>query len=1297
MSSLTRQLYGPTPSINKFTTPVPIDKGGTGGVTPTEAVVNLGGIALSKANVANGWPRLEADLTLDASLFPVESQGGVTINGPLSLLITNTGLFKITNYDSEHVYTVTADHGFVAQSGDTIYYTAPTTAGEYGFVVDGKVIPVTVSSHFVTQPSVVTPVNTQASISNAVLTDTLYADDRAINDAFGRSVAISTDGSRLAVGAYTRDVSGIADAGQVYIYTRSGSTWVEEATLIASDPTSLSGYGTSLAFNSEGSRLVVGAYTKTVSAIAQAGQVYIYIRSGSTWVLESTLVAADKANSDWFGISVAMDSEGSRLAIGAMGKTVSAVADAGQVYIYTRSGSTWTQEATVSASDKAADDWFGASVALSADGSRLAVGAYKKDVSSVVDAGQVYICSRVGSTWTQTAIISANDKATSDYFGISVALAADGTRLAIGAYSRDISGLTDAGQVYIYTQFESTWVKEYTFTANNNNPNDQFGSSVAFTGDSLELLVGSHNSDSPDVSNCGSVSTYSLEYANQSLLRQPSIVDFTSSPFALSGQYLESTLTASDRTTGDRFGVSVAVTSDGSRMAVGADYKDVSGVTDAGQVYIYVKSGSIWVEEATLSASDRVADDRFGTSVSITSDGTRVAVGSSLKTVSGITAAGKVYIYTRTGSVWTEEATLSAADRAANDLFGFSVALTADGSRLAVGACGRDVSSLIDAGKVYIYVRSGFAWIEESTLTASDKLAYDNFGSSVALTADGSRLVVGAFAKDVSGVTGAGKVYIYTRSGSVWTEESTLSASDKATDDYFGTAVTITADGSRLAVGSQNKDVSGTTDAGKVYMYTRSGSVWTLESTITAPDIASGDKFGESIAFTANGAVLAVGALYKDYTADLYNTGQVYTYLMSYHLGTDWQLATDPGFVNIIDSVTASVDDKLSWQVTDLVEGTDYYVRCRHLGSTYGYSDWSPIHKFTTKDMYIPSIEIGTISASDKAASDVFSSSISFNSDATVMVIGASNKTVGGVANAGKVYTFIRSGSTWIEESIMTADTPTLNDYFGRSVALTGDGTRLAVGTPGRTVSGVTNCGTVFIFTRSGSEWVFESSLAASDKAANDSFGISCSMDHTGYRLAVGAHNSTITGTANAGKVYVYTRSGSNWVSEAILTAYDKASQDYYGVSVSFNKDAVRIAIGSWLKDVSGTVDAGKVYIYTRSGTTWTLEAEVTASDKATNDQFGISLCFDENADILAIGAINKDVSGVTDAGQVYVFTRTGSTYTLHDTISASDKVTGSGFGSAIALDHTASLLAIGCQNKTVSGVTAAGAAYIFK
>ena len=194
-----------------------------------------------------------------------------------------------------------------------------------------------------------------------------------------------------------------------------------------------------------------------------------------------------------------------------------------------------------------------------------------------------------------------------------------------------------------------------------------------------------------------------------------------------------------------------------------------------GAAYVFVKSGNSWTEEQKLVASDGAAGENFGYSVSLAGD--RALVGA----YGSGAARGAAYVFVRNGSAWTEEQKLVASDGAADDAFGWSVSLAGD--RALVGAPGNDG----DRGAAYVFVRSGSAWTEEQKLVANDGVAFDNFGNAVSLAGD--RALVGAYWNDDF----RGAAYVFVKSGSSWTAEQKLVASDGAAS-RFGNAVSLAGD-----------------------------------------------------------------------------------------------------------------------------------------------------------------------------------------------------------------------------------------------------------------------------------------------------------------------------------------------------------------------------------------------------------------------------------------------------------------------------------------------------------------------
>ena len=308
------------------------------------------------------------------------------------------------------------------------------------------------------------------------------------------------------------------------------------------------------------------------------------------------------------------------------------------------------------------------------------------------------------------------------------------------------------------------------------------------------------------------------------------------------------TLVASDGAAFDGFGGSVSLSGD--TLAVGVPSDDVGANVNQGSVRVFVRSGSAWTLQSTLTAADGSASDQFGASVSLSGD--TLAVGVPTDAVGANTNQGSVRVFVRSGTVWTAQATVTASDGAAYDGFGRSVSLSGDW--LAVGVQQDDVGGVVDQGSVRVFLRSLAAWGPQATLTASDGAASDRFGVTVSL--DGDTLAVGV-PYDVVGANGSqGSVRVFTRGSAGWTAQATLTASDGASADLFGHSVSLS--GGVLAVGAPYDDVGGIAEQGSVRMFARSGGVWNPQQTLTASDGATADLFGDAVSLS--GDTLAVGA-----------------------------------------------------------------------------------------------------------------------------------------------------------------------------------------------------------------------------------------------------------------------------------------------------------------------------------------------------------------------------------------------------------------------------------------------------
>ncbi len=269
----------------------------------------------------------------------------------------------------------------------------------------------------------------------------------------------------------------------------------------------------------------------------------------------------------------------------------------------------------------------------------------------------------------------------------------------------------------------------------------------------------------------------------------------------------------------------------------------------------------------------------------------------------GCTSSGTVSV---SGNLVASIGYAKASNTGASDWFGITVSLAADGNTLAVGAISEDSNATgIDgdganngasgAGAVYVFTRSGSSWSQQAYIKASNTDVNDWFGRSVSLAADGNTLAVGAIseASNATGIGGnganngaaeAGAVYVFTRSGSSWSQQAYIKASNTDAGDWFGRSVSLAADGNTLAVGAigdsnatgidGNGANNGASDAGAVYVFTRSGSSWFQQAYVKASNTGTGDQFGSSVSLAADGNTLAVGAGGEDSNATGVNGDQ---------------------------------------------------------------------------------------------------------------------------------------------------------------------------------------------------------------------------------------------------------------------------------------------------------------------------------------------------------------------------------------------------------------------------------------
>ncbi len=487
----------------------------------------------------------------------------------------------------------------------------------------------------------------QQSLSNIQLEGLIgyfKASNTEMGDEFGEGVAISGDGNTLVVGAPGED----------------------------SDATGINGD------ESDNSR-------------SNSGAAYVFVRSSTgSWRQQAYLKASDAADDDGFSSrAVTISNDGNTIVVGAPRKDVAAPGgspqgNTGAAYVFVRSSTgSWRQQAFISASNLNANDQFGTAVSVAADGNTLAIGAPSKTVRTIDSMGQsvsratagtayVFVRSSTDSSWSEQAILTAPFVTSFAFFGNAVSMSGDGNTMVVGAdgdqstgtgIGSDESTINDfgTGAAHVFVRSSTgRWSRQEYFKASNAEGTDLFGTAVSMSGDGNTMVVGAPGEDSNATGVDGDQAN------NGSGVNSNSGAAYVFVRSSTGTWTQEAYIKASNTGDGDVFGSVLSMSNDGNAFVVGAPNEDsnatginggeAGGANNAGAVYLFVRSGTTWRQQAYTKASNTGADDAFGDSVSISSDGKTFAVGASGEngSATGINGdqtddsqdnAGAVYLY----------------------------------------------------------------------------------------------------------------------------------------------------------------------------------------------------------------------------------------------------------------------------------------------------------------------------------------------------------------------------------------------------------------------------------------------------------------------------------------------------------------------------------------------------------------------------------------------------------------------------------------------------------------------------
>jgi hypothetical protein len=476
-----------------------------------------------------------------------------------------------------------------------------------------------------------------------------FGDGGANQGHTGSSMAFSRDGNTMAIGSPyesggSKGINGdqndnsIYGSGAVYVFTRRGDGWVQQAYVKASNPGQSDHFGGNVALSADGNTMVVSAYFEASAAtgvngnqnddsIPQAGAVYVFTRAGANWSQQAYIKAsntgrapvannpADWGDGDQFGFSIALSADGNTLAVGAVSEDSRASSinntqfqnddsanTAGAVYVFTRTGSTWSQQAYIKASNADAGDVFGYSVALSADGNDLAASAFDergsgRGINPIPDnfgngVGAIHVFRRDAGAWRQAAYLKGSKMESTDQLGYSVAISDDGNTIAAGAGDEDCltSGINPpgcdndspprgqaniwVGAAYVFVRNAGIWTEQAFIKASNAAPYNSFGVKLALSGDGNTLAVTAYVEDSGDQGVHG-----------------PELRPYLTVPVLDAWR-------------------------DGKNRA-----------DESGAAYYYTRTGTTWTQRAYVKASNAQRGDEFGSSVALSGDGKTMVVG----------------------------------------------------------------------------------------------------------------------------------------------------------------------------------------------------------------------------------------------------------------------------------------------------------------------------------------------------------------------------------------------------------------------------------------------------------------------------------------------------------------------------------------------------------------------------------------------------------------------------------------------------------------------------------------------
>ena len=629
---------------------------------------------------------------------------------------------------------------------------------------------------------------------------------------FGGAVAISADGKTALVGAPNDSPHNVVREGAVWVFIRSGESWIQQGEPLTGGEGQAGYFGASVALSADGNTALVGA----PGGGNKEEPAYVFTRSGSKWSLQASVKGSSETSTSNFGSGVSLSEDGNTAIVGASGEKVGAQAGAGAVYAFTRSAEKWSQQGErLTGSGENGAGSLGESVALSAEGNTAVIGA----PGNAENKGAVWTFERSGGVWKQAGSKFAPKGETGEgRFGASVAVAGEGTELEGLFGAPGDNGKIGAVWAVAY-ESPGEWLFEEKMTGSGESGKAEFGMRVALAYNNFEsfALVGG------GADNGSAGATWALYDENPE-------VSWTQKKFTAGSEELG---------TGG-FGGAVAISADGETGFAAAPTDD-SAHFGLGAVWAYQRSGTTtWNQQGEkLTGMTELGAGEFGINTTISADGRTALVGARLANEEH----GAAWVFVRSGAEWIHQAKLTGgAEEVGIAGFGKEVALSTDGNTALIGGALDEGQT----GAAWVFTRSGGKWKQQGKKLVEPKTHL--FGNGLALSGDGNTAVICTYENEPH-------EYVFTRTGEAWAMQSVITRPAGEPTASFGETATMSNDGQTLVLGSYQDHE----ERGGVWVFVKHNGVWTQQGPKLTGAGEKGEHFGTT-ALSADGSTLLVGA-----------------------------------------------------------------------------------------------------------------------------------------------------------------------------------------------------------------------------------------------------------------------------------------------------------------------------------------------------------------------------------------------------------------------------------------------------